>query len=309
MSSTEADVAEIRRWLDLLHGKSSGLVHVSATDDWTGQAFRDLDEAAAWAAEQGHRTGVYMRCTTLPPTFAGLGRGKASDSYELPGMWADLDLAGPGHAPPPAGLSLLPDADAARMLVADLPVPTLWVHSGGGLYPWWLLHEPFLLGSALPRAQDLSKRWHSHLTERARARAWHVEGTGDLARILRIPGTVNRKAGSERPCLVLEESGPRYALEELEAALAEVASQRRGVAGGPTRTQTTSGRRSGAALSPSSAGDTPDHEWLTTLPAGTPCEVVLERVDQLLTRLPDSPRHRSITGPLLKGPDPGSWTR
>jgi putative DNA primase/helicase len=37
---------------------------------------------------------------------------------------------------------------------------------------------------------------------------WHYgSGVGDLARVLRLPGTVNRKDGLERPCRVIEHSG------------------------------------------------------------------------------------------------------
>lgn len=157
--------------------------------------------------------------TTLRPGFQAGGRGTASDSFELPGLWADLDLAGPGHTAPPAGLALLPDLQAARDLVDHLPEPTLWVHSGGGLYPWWLLHQPHPIEGDLAELSDLSRRWHQSLTDRARRRGLHVPGTGDLARVLRLPGTWNRKAGLERPCRILEESGTRYFLAELQAAL------------------------------------------------------------------------------------------
>lgn len=37
---------------------------------------------------------------------------------------------------------------------------------------------------------------------------WHYgSGVGDLARVLRLPGSINRKTGNLRPCRVIEESG------------------------------------------------------------------------------------------------------
>lgn len=36
---------------------------------------------------------------------------------------------------------------------------------------------------------------------------WHYgSGVGDLARVLRLPGSINRKEGPERPCRVTEHS-------------------------------------------------------------------------------------------------------
>ena len=74
------------RWLETVHGRSTGSIHLSGTGLWKGQALTDLGEASEWAMQQSDRTGVFVRSTTLSPDWAGPGRGGAADSFELPGQ-------------------------------------------------------------------------------------------------------------------------------------------------------------------------------------------------------------------------------
>ncbi len=172
---------------------------------------------------------VYLRCTTITPgaTSEG-GRGTNADSVYLPGLWGDVDYAGPGHRHDPGrhnGLTLPPDADGARGVVeaSGLPAPSAWVHSGGGLYPWWLIGGGYPLDVETQRglAADLSVRWQAALKRGAESLGWHY-GTqvSDLARVLRLPGTVNRKVpGAERLCMSTAASGPRYSMSDLLSAV------------------------------------------------------------------------------------------
>jgi hypothetical protein len=88
-----------------------------------------LDYAAMLDAQGTH--SIYLRnCTVLPGTK---GRGTAADSVELPGLAGDIDIGAIGHT----AKNNPPDEESARKIVqvSDLPEPTIWVHSGGGLYP------------------------------------------------------------------------------------------------------------------------------------------------------------------------------
>jgi P4 family phage/plasmid primase-like protien len=222
------DPEQVRQWLRLLHGHADGLTHICCTGDWAGATFTDLDQATnhvtGWH-RQG-REGIYVRVTTLKAPLAPGRRGGAADTASLPALWADLDLAGPGHQHDPAqhgGHDLPPDEAAARMLLAasGLPVPTLWVHSGGGLYPIWLLDQPAAVDDR-NRSQiaQLAALWQHVIATAAERAGWHYgTGVGDLARVLRIPGTVNRKAGLARPCRILDRTGPRHTLRQLHDAL------------------------------------------------------------------------------------------
>lgn len=222
MSGATLDIDQVRAWLAILYGDAPGLIHVSSTGNWAGRAFTDHDEAAAHIAQLDATKpeGIYLRATTLREQ-PRRGRGGEADSLALPGLWADLDIAGPGHK---TAETLPPDEGAARRIIATsgLPEPTLWVHSGGGLYPWWLLDKPAeITPDTIGAIRDLSNRWQVVIGRAADKLGWHYgTGVGDLARVLRVPGTVNRKEGLSRPCRIIDANQRRYSLDELRDALA-----------------------------------------------------------------------------------------
>ncbi len=221
------DTDTTRQWLGTIHARSAGHVWIgSAHDRFRGRTFdtrnpRWTDQAVDHIArlDQTGTPGIYLRTTTLravPQT----GRGGDHDSLTLPGFAADLDIAGPGHK---SKKTLIPHVDAARHVIdeAGLLTPTLWIHSGGGVYAWWLLDQPHTLTGDHPQAQAFSDRWQHVITATAERLGWSYGNVGDLSRILRIPGTVNRKAGLARPCRILEQDGPRYSLTNLRDNLAD----------------------------------------------------------------------------------------
>jgi putative DNA primase/helicase len=235
MKSSLFDIDAVRFWLDFLHGDSRGYIHVCSTGDWTGRSFdlhrnETTDQACAYIQdlEDKNREGIYLRMTTIP--FIADGRGRDSDSISFPGLWADIDLAGPGHKttkPLPA------DEAAARLIIeeAGLPEPTLWVHSGGGLYPYWLLDQPYQVKQdpdKISALQELSSGWQRCLGEAAeRLGLFYGTQCGDLSRVLRVPGTVNRKADLERPCRIIDQSGRLYSITELVEAFTEASAKLR----------------------------------------------------------------------------------
>jgi len=60
-------------------------------------------------------------------------RGNSGDAAVVLAVFGDVDIAGPGHK---SDKRLPADLDAALDVLADLPAPSLLVHSGGGLQPW-----------------------------------------------------------------------------------------------------------------------------------------------------------------------------
>lgn len=226
--------AAVRGWLTLIHGNSAGHVWVGSTRDrFKGRAF-DIgragwaDRAAAYVDQLDtvSAEGIYLRTTTLrqPPTS---GRGGDHDSLTLPGLAADLDIDGPGHKTDRLTLPLPSDQPAAEAIVdeAGLPAPSIWVHSGGGLYAWWLLDPPHPIADTA-RAGRFTARWQDVLKAAATRLGWHYGPVGDLSRILRIPGTVNRKPGMDQPqpCRIVRDTGRRYTLANLHGALQDAES-------------------------------------------------------------------------------------
>lgn len=221
-----ADPTQWTAWLGILAATPEQHLHICSTGDWAGKTFptNALDQAAAYInqLDQAQREGIYLRITSLKEPLAPGRRGGAADSAALPALWADLDIAGPGHAEH----DLPPDEAAARTVIttSGLPDPSIWIHSGGGLYPIWLLTEPWQLDqpAALDQAKTLAKDWQQIIEHAAASHGWRYgRGVGDLARVLRIPGTVNRKEGLARPCRIIGGAGYRYTATQLQTALAD----------------------------------------------------------------------------------------
>jgi hypothetical protein len=192
-----------------------------------GQCSTHADAAERIAAhDAAGAKGVYLRATTVRRTLGPYERGGAADAYYLPGLWADVDFGTVGHRHDPdrhEGRILPPDEAAARSMVetSGLPAPSLWVHSGGGLYPWWLLDNPVEVTDENRAAiEGVSARWQDTIQASAHRYGYdYGTGVGDLARVLRVPGTVNRKAGLERPCRVVEDTGVVYTYDDLLGVL------------------------------------------------------------------------------------------
>lgn len=183
-----------------------------------------VEQAARYATVTALTTCTYLGVT--PQRKALSGRGTATNAGALVGLWADLDRAGEGHKPG-KGLPLPPDDDAlGGLLEAAAPPPSLLLDSGGGWQAWWLFHEPLILDSddRHAKAARLAESWNASLQEHSRQLGWHVDGVGDLARLLRVAGTVNRKPTRSAPAFVrLEVFEPelRYSPEELSGWIVE----------------------------------------------------------------------------------------
>jgi len=198
-------------------------------------------------------------------------RGKIQSARALPGIWIDLDYGHTGHQKK----NLPPDKESAELIVAavaDLGFPpSLVVHTGGGLHVYWLFREAWLLeldaererASALVRAIEREVgRIAAAIGLEREGVAWEIDATHDLARVLRVPGTVNMKTGVPRPVRIIREGEVRYNPSDLEehpavaAALCEVAAA--------------SGTSSSSSRSP------------RFFPGGSPSTGVLERVGKWL---------------------------
>jgi hypothetical protein len=87
--------------------------------------------------------------------------------------------------------------------------PTMFVDSGGGLQPYWLLVDP------VTSTEDKA------LAEKIMAGMcdwWQTDKVKDYSRILRVPGTLNVKPEYETPreCFIEQsDNGARYSLDEL----------------------------------------------------------------------------------------------
>lgn len=177
-----------------------------------------------------------------PPLSAWFASGKPA---RVPQAWLDADLyfsvnavdagnpRGPGHRVQNAHVRqvrvVYADLDGAG---ASMPLqPSIVVNSGRGEHHYWLLDTP--IDAAM--ATELQRRWVH--------RCGADPAATDLARVLRVPGSVNSRNG-QRVTVTVWEPGRRYAAAQLWEEIGCIPSPVREV--GNDRTITTPSQGGGA---------------------------------------------------------------
>jgi len=147
-------------------------------------------------------------------------RAKKENVTCLYGLWGDIDYkCEDAHAKS----NLPPTENDALELVYSMPVePTMVIHSGHGIQAWWLFKTPYKIYSQPERAkaEALSHAWNMLLKQKAGERLWDVDSVYDIARVLRVGGTLNYKNKKDiRPVNIMSRSGKRYDIDNLRAEL------------------------------------------------------------------------------------------
>jgi putative DNA primase/helicase len=128
-------------------------------------------------------------------------RSKADSIRAINCLYADFDAK---------------DKDKSELLtdIALLSAPpSILIDSGGGYHAYWLLESTYPLNTSgqRERADKIQKQWVSYVGA--------DDGAKDLARVLRVPGTLNRKYDPARPVEFVEgfvDLDKRYSLDFLE---------------------------------------------------------------------------------------------
>ena len=191
-----------------------GYLHLFALDRVNGErhvVWRPVDKIHSLTAEARKLSGTCCVWFGAAPRVAELGgqRGGAEQCTVITAAWVDIDVAGPNHV----AENLPPDRDAARLLLADYPLaPSAIIDTGGGIQAWWFLNEPVDRDAALP----FLTRWGATWSELGAHRRWHVDNVFDIARIMRLPATVNRKSTPAN--VVVTDWNPeiRYGIDDLD---------------------------------------------------------------------------------------------
>jgi hypothetical protein len=149
-----------------------------------------VDEAVQFA-ESLHKHDLYVGVGLSGRDYGAAHRCLSDEVAGIVGVWADIDLKSDAHQK-----AALPTTveEALDLLPKQLP-PTFLVRTGNGLHAWWLFREPLIFETDEERrdAASLVCRWQTLLRLNAAARGWAFDRLSDLARVLRIPGTQNRK--------------------------------------------------------------------------------------------------------------------
>ena len=215
----------IRHYLDMLYPDPSVRAWLVCSANTPGGflsewiSFDALDRATEYFASRSvqHNTyvGLGLRNPSCQPKPGE--RGKITDVIALPGLWIECDHNAGQHNSP----HVYPTPEVLQAFIAQLPAPpTLIVDSTGGFHCYWLFRELWLLDTPEEHARAivLLKRLQQTLQGWAAAAGWHIDSTGELARVLRPAGTINHKSGTPRLVTIHAEDGPRYDPRDIEDA-------------------------------------------------------------------------------------------
>jgi hypothetical protein len=191
--------------------------------------FQDLDAAAAYV-ERAKAEDTYVG-VALSVTDRGIASRCSNDTAcGLVGLWADIDVDYPGaHKDATKVLPKTID-DAMKIIEAVGLEPSVIISSGHGLQAWWQFPAAWIFNSTAEREQayDLSFRWIYWIKAKAKELGWDVDAVFDLARVLRVPGTVNCKEPRKQvPVEILQLNDEhRYAVEDFNQVLGDFRPQR-----------------------------------------------------------------------------------
>ena len=182
---------------------------------------RDITESAE-AVERASGRDVYVGVGLASRDYGPAHRCGSDEIAGLAGFWADFDLRSDAHSKKALPVTI---PDALSIIPASMP-PTIVVSTGNGAHAWWLLKEPHVFDNDQERKDTarLVARWHTLLRLRAAQCGWAFDRLSDLARVLRIPGTINAKDPSNpKEVTVHSTTDRRYNLSDFEEFLDEAA--------------------------------------------------------------------------------------
>lgn len=204
-----SDSVSAREFLSVIWGGREGVAELTYIGDKTisyGFTYpTSLDAVITSATNHSGKVNCYFGvCLRKPGTrigfYDGKGhRGKEVDALSSTCVWADVDF------------KVVPE-DEVRKLLREFPIkPSVVVKSGGGVHVYWLLKES-AEGDDLWRVKAINGALHGLLK--------CDRQSVDLARVLRIPDTLNTKYTPHRPCVVSWwKPELRYSLDDFEKIL------------------------------------------------------------------------------------------
>ena len=179
---------------------------------WISKHCSSVAEAAEIVEKLAPTYDVYVGICPRRGGLATNQRGGKDDVVAINAFFADFDVAGPNHQT--NGKVYFPDLNASIAFIDSLPLrPSLIVSTGGGVHPYWILREPLILSDEEKRdeADRQLKAWGAYLRDKAKERGIDIDPVQELARVLRVPGSLNHKNGGAEPVTVIRNNtGMKY---------------------------------------------------------------------------------------------------
>jgi hypothetical protein len=211
-------------WFQLLYGAemTNGWLTISFKRDASNRGNPDdpfatewfhvqnLELAAQRAEELTDEFNLYHGVGLRRARLANGQRGASCDVGILPGFWVEVDVAGPTHDG--TAKKYFQTKTEAQVFLEGLPHrPSVVVDSGGGLHAYWLFRELWEFeADEQEYAAALLRGWQGIIRAAAVALGYHVDYTHDLARVLRVVGTLNHKGKKASRIEILTTAEVRY---------------------------------------------------------------------------------------------------
>lgn len=207
------ELAQARPFLDSLFGNIAAgeFLLLYTLPERRSSWFTDVESACAALATPAYQnTNVYAGVCASPADMGAWNRCDKLNVSSLGCLWADIDVGSEGHAKKTYPPTI---EDVVSLFASSFPVPSMIVSTGHGIHAYWLLKERFATSKATDNAAaaELSERWQGWLSEVMKKKGWALDSTFDLARVLRVPGTMNYKDKEHPlPVTLLDNAGTRY---------------------------------------------------------------------------------------------------
>ena len=218
--SFQSDTDQALGWLETFYASSPAdawvnlcLLSGSYLDiEWAQVS--DLDSLRFIIENFSQRGDVYFSVATRKRKLDRKDRGGADECLALPAFFCDVDIDDGTGA---HKLAQLPRGEAeAIALIRRFPLlPSAVIWSGHGLQPFWLMTEPL---EAITAAVMLN-RWKLTWAKLAAEANVHLDDVADLPRMMRLPGTPNRKGPEPVLAYYKAAAGLVYQLSDLDDCL------------------------------------------------------------------------------------------
>lgn len=181
---------------------------------------KNIDDAVQHVSNLAGSRNVYFGVCTSPENYGVNRRCKMNKAAGIPGLYLDIDYScDAAHKKSDLPPSL---DDAMELTRIHGLTPSMVIHSGHGIHAYYLFKDFWNFTSDDERidAADLAKRLNKACAAIGEERGWAVDSVFDLARVLRVPGTMNMKDGMDAvEAKILSIDAIRYTREQFESAL------------------------------------------------------------------------------------------
>ena len=200
---------------EIYKGCDAGFVTLTTLPSRNTKWFKvdEIEKVVKFAESMGQKTNIFFGVGLRNKVLKNGLRGSEKDISCITALYADIDVKGDAHAQK----SLPETIDEAVGFLDNLKIkPSIIVRSGNGIHSYWLLDKPFKINNVedKDRIASVFRGFGKYINLEAKKRGWKIDNVYDLARILRVPGTINHKLKNGVKCEVIESSLQRYTLEE-----------------------------------------------------------------------------------------------